>query len=266
MSVKTETFVNYYELLHVAINATEIEITKAYRTIIKEKHPDNFLNASENELLFINQIFNLYTTAYKTLKSPLERQKYDNELKRQLNIFENNEILKEQKEKIDVQVKNDKNNSPKNDLSKFSSIENDPRLNTATNFTFSKMSYVDTNKDLKDLDEIKHLKELKQTELFKKGKSFIEQEKYANAINIFRELLEYDSKNSNYHAYLALASLKKGWLGYAYAEFKVALNCNPNNEMALTNFSRLKKELDEKNEKSIPKRDNFFKNIFFKNK
>jgi len=264
MGTKLNTF-NYYELLNISFDADESQITKAYRSIAKEKHPDNFPNATKNELVFINQVFDLYTQAYKTLKSPLERKKYDTELNKRLKKLKKEEIIKTVRESQKNEINKDSKDTQGEDLSSFSSITNDPRLkDMSKSFTFSKMNYVDVNKDL---EEFEQSRQIKQKELFKQAINYIEHEKYDNAINTLKELLEFDSRNSDYHAYLGLASLKKGWFGYAQAEFKVALNCNPNNEMALKHYEELKKKTEplqkQKKKKSFW---DFLKNLFFKKK
>ncbi|MBC7363247.1 MAG: DnaJ domain-containing protein [Candidatus Aminicenantes bacterium] len=70
---------NYYEILGVSRVATEEEIKKAYFALARKYHPDCFPNGFGNEAL-INEVFDLITTAYRTLSDPGKRKRYDAQL------------------------------------------------------------------------------------------------------------------------------------------------------------------------------------------
>ena len=67
---------NYYEILGVSRVATEEEIKKAYFGLARKYHPDRFPEGFANEGL-INEVFDLITTAYRTLIDPEKRKRYE---------------------------------------------------------------------------------------------------------------------------------------------------------------------------------------------
>jgi Ca-activated chloride channel family protein len=62
---------NYYEILKVDVNATEDQIRKAYRVLVREYHPDVSNNPKAAEL------FQTVQEAYEILADPEQRLKYD---------------------------------------------------------------------------------------------------------------------------------------------------------------------------------------------
>lgn len=88
---------NYYEILKVKQDATMQEIKKAYRTIMKQVHPDqNTLTANE-------ELAKIVVQAYRTLISDIERKKYDEKLKR----ISKNETVPQLKQKIEEILKSE---------------------------------------------------------------------------------------------------------------------------------------------------------------
>src|SRR5215213_6797239 len=63
---------DYYEVLSVARTATEVEITKAYRKLAMQHHPDRNVGDAEAEGRFKE-----VTEAYEVLKDPQKRDRYD---------------------------------------------------------------------------------------------------------------------------------------------------------------------------------------------
>lgn len=63
---------DYYEVLGVVRTATEVEITKAYRKLAMQHHPDRNVGDAEAEVRFKE-----VTEAYEILKDPHKRQRYD---------------------------------------------------------------------------------------------------------------------------------------------------------------------------------------------
>lgn len=60
---------NYYDLLEISKNATNLEITRAYRKLVLTCHPDKVAGKID--------VFNQIQVAYETLKDPDERRIYD---------------------------------------------------------------------------------------------------------------------------------------------------------------------------------------------
>lgn len=69
---------NYYEILGVSKTASQEEIQKAYRDLIKKWHPDKFTNASESEKKKAEEMSRQINEAYETLSDADARAKYDN--------------------------------------------------------------------------------------------------------------------------------------------------------------------------------------------
>lgn len=68
----------YYDLLGVEITATVPEITRAYRRVMKECHPDRLPPAERERTEALCKTINL---AYATLKDPLKRKQYDDTIR-----------------------------------------------------------------------------------------------------------------------------------------------------------------------------------------
>lgn len=69
-------FLNYYEILGVAENATPDEVTKAYRRLAMKWHPDRYKGEDATEkMALINE-------AYQVLRDATTRAQYDCELAR----------------------------------------------------------------------------------------------------------------------------------------------------------------------------------------
>lgn len=67
---------NYYEVLGISETATNKEIKKAYKTLVKKYHPDIF----EGEKSFAEEKIKLINEAYDTLINTTLRQEYDKSL------------------------------------------------------------------------------------------------------------------------------------------------------------------------------------------
>jgi curved DNA-binding protein len=68
---------NYYDILGISPDASQDQIKKAYKELVKKNHPDKGGNSEQ---------FKLINDAYDTLKDPAKRQQYDNPSPR----FDNN--------------------------------------------------------------------------------------------------------------------------------------------------------------------------------
>jgi len=70
----TDDLPNYYEMLGVARDATQEEIKKKFRHLVKKTHPDKTKEDSEEEMIKLNK-------AYEILSDKERREKYDRYLK-----------------------------------------------------------------------------------------------------------------------------------------------------------------------------------------
>jgi len=72
MRTKFGQYKDYYKILDVAENASDIEVKKSYRKLALEHHPDHNKNAPNSE-----EKFKQITEAYGVLIDPLKRNEYD---------------------------------------------------------------------------------------------------------------------------------------------------------------------------------------------
>lgn len=71
-----------YEVLGVTFGCTDLEIKKAYVSLVKKYHPDLKSNTVEEDLQF-----ELINQAYSTLRDPAKREEIDNNLKSKLRQY-----------------------------------------------------------------------------------------------------------------------------------------------------------------------------------
>ncbi len=95
--------------------------------------------------------------------------------------------------------------------------------------------------------------------LFDKSKKYIEMEDYDTAIGCLKTLIDWHPKVAEYHSYLGIALSKKGWDGYAQAEFKVALHFDPSEPIALKNYLLPVSKIESNNHSFVNKLKNLFK-------
>lgn len=70
---------NYYEVLGVSVNASDNVIKAAYRTLMKENHPD--LASNESDRLRRENTCKFLGIALDTLTDPQKREKHNNDIK-----------------------------------------------------------------------------------------------------------------------------------------------------------------------------------------
>lgn len=186
---------DYYQLLGLSPDANLDEIKNSYK-LVCEKF-SLFYYSSREEILNLNKDLVVYKDAFDTLSDSDKKSQYDEYLKELIN-----------QKAIDLE------NTHKNIISETSDL----------NVTFIKDSTIKF--------EINKVKEEILKENFSKGKEFLNNGQYHEAINVFRKLISLKSKEPKFHSYLGLALVKKGWLEYAEEEFKTALALEPDNVIA----------------------------------
>lgn len=193
---------NLYKVLGVSEDASLEDISKAYRLIAKELHPDLNHDLLPDEKKQAGAIFQKITSVFNTLKDSKERAKYDVEV----------EAQKFREESIKKSTKSE-----------------EEKQQNSTSFTFKQVKFVDLEKVRSDQ---KNVEKQKSMETFNKAKSLLENKKFDEATEILERLVESFPNEAKYHSYLGLALDGKGWTGYAQAEFKVSLHYDANDEIA----------------------------------
>lgn len=73
--------INYYQVLNVPYSATRAEITRAYRSLMRQAHPDRARGSSEQERKKAEERAKLLNAAYAVLSKPELRREYDRGLR-----------------------------------------------------------------------------------------------------------------------------------------------------------------------------------------
>ncbi len=68
---------DYYKVLGVSKKATQEEIKKAYRVLVKKYHPDANVNKTKEKKAYMEQKYQEAKEAYTTLYDPEKRKQYD---------------------------------------------------------------------------------------------------------------------------------------------------------------------------------------------
>lgn len=202
---------NLYRILGVSEEATLEDISKAYRVIAKELHPDVNQDLEPDEKKQAGSIFQKITAAFNTLKDSEDRARYDAELEAQR--FRE-ESLKRSAE---------------------SNAKDEEKKQSSTTFTFKQVKFVDLEKIR---EEKQNTEKQKSVETFNQAKTLLENKKFDEASEILKNLVESFPNEARYHSYLGLALDGKGWTGYAQAEFKVALHYDPNDTIAKKHYKQ----------------------------
>lgn len=195
---------NYYQLLNIDPEAGVSEIIHAYYELCQNF--SIFPYSSESEIIQTNSDFFKYKKAYLVLTSNDQRKKYDESLE-----LLGQEIIDTAKQDYIRSI------SETSDLEELLFLNDAPKLSNRE-IEFTKMKTDITNN------------------MFEKAKNYLENEKYHEAINLFRKLIDINNSKANFHSYLGLALMKKGWNNYAHEEFKLALHFDPNDEIALEHY------------------------------
>lgn len=181
---------DYYQLLKLNYDAGLEDVKESYKSIC-----DQFsilYTSSRQDILSVNKELVVYKDAFDTLTNPQKKLRYDENLKGIIN-----------QKAINLE------NSHKNIISDTSDL----------NESFLKDSTVKF--------EINKFKEEILKDNFMKGKDYLNNGQYHEAINAFRKLISLKSKEAKFHSYLALALDKKGWHDYAEEEFKISIELDP---------------------------------------
>lgn len=220
-----------YKILGITDDSDIETINRVYRDLAKKYHPDRFAHLSnKDEIKEIAYLFTKITGAFNKLKDPEARKRYDFEKQFRLS-------------KIEAETKPD------------SAININSQ--NSININISPM-----NKNINA--DFKQRKSDEAEALFNSGLSSYNQNKFEEAINNFQSAIKIEAKVAKYHSYLALAMKKKGWDGYAQAEFKVALHYDPSDKIALENYVPSDSVKPKAEINPVEKKPGFFDKFFKK--
>jgi tetratricopeptide (TPR) repeat protein len=200
---------DYYQLLGLNYDADYHDIIGAYQSICEKF--SIFLYSSRDEILIKNKELVIYKDAYDILSDQSKKNEYDILLKEVIN--ERAVLLQNMHTRI---------------ISDTSDLGEDIFQENTIKIELSKVK-----------DDILN-------ENFTKGKNYLNDGLYHEAINLFRKLINMKPSESKFHSYLALALEKKGWLAYAEEEFKISIELNPEDEIAKKHFDNKKNNIISK--------------------
>lgn len=85
---------NYYEILEIDIYASQEVIKAAYKALVKKYHPDNCEDKNcEERMVEINE-------AYQILSNPVQKLKYDENLKKEFKEAQERDNIKNETESV----------------------------------------------------------------------------------------------------------------------------------------------------------------------
>jgi DnaJ-class molecular chaperone len=239
-----------YKILGISDDVDFETINRAYREYAKKYHPDLFINENDRQgLKELEFIFAKITAAFNKLKDPESRKRFD---------YEKN--LR--------QTKTEAENNPETGINiktttpgtyNFSDID-DSKKNINLDIS---ISGTDRNLNKKNSLDIKKRKSEEADLLFRQGFAYFNHNNLEEAISRIQAAIKINPKVAHYHSYLALAMKRKGWDGYAQAEFKVALHYDPSDKIALENYNNLVNP-EKNHENQSEKKPGFFKKLFKK--
>lgn len=193
---------NLFLMLNTHSGATSEEIRAAYKKLVKQIHPDRFLDNQEKQLA--EEAFKRVGVAFSTLQDPLLRKDYERRY-------------------APSSAAPSGNGSAAGSASASTAP---PDAGPRTQPTGQPGSSANAQKVKQELAH-KH---------YEAGKEYERKNLMDEAIKEYKEALRIDNDVAKYHSQLALALQKKGWTGYAQAEFKVALHFDPTDKVALKHY------------------------------
>ncbi len=193
---------NYYEILGVSENASQEEITAAFKKLVKELHPDRIKDEEERKIA--EQKFKDITRAFNVLRDPEKRKDYDSLLSKQgLKSFEKKETGKANSEDFFKQA---------------------IALSKKGKYADAETYFITAIKRGMATAECYYKLALTQMNLPKRSKKIVEN--LENAINL-------DPLNAKYRLTLADFYLEKGIKSKAVYHYKRVLKIDPKNKRAL---------------------------------
>lgn len=131
---------NYYQILQVDKNASPSVITKVYRYLIKESHPDLYSDEDDKEIAEIR--IKELNEAYEVLSNPDLRKKYNDELETKNQDMQ--QYIKKLEQELAILKKEESYNKYINeDYSSDESLNQNPTQNiNDVNYTYAYIKYL----------------------------------------------------------------------------------------------------------------------------
>jgi len=188
---------NLFLILNIGIDATTDEVRSAYKKLVRVTHPDRYQEETLKKKA--EAAFKRVGVAFDTLQDPLMRKTYERTV--------------EHKMTPPASAK-----STTSSPSQQSSRPAAPKKPQAA---------PGASESVKREQADKH---------YQAGKEFERKNLLEEAIREYKEAIRIINDVAKYHSYLAFALDRKGWTGYAQAEFKVALHFDPTDRLALKHY------------------------------
>lgn len=200
---------NLFKILSLDLSASTEDVNKSYKKIMRQVHPDRFIEPTQREQA--EMAFKRVGLAFETLKDPLSRKDYERTLNR-----------------ADFSTATPPASTPRPAQPRSS----DPREQKVR----EQKAKVSQTGPLNDDDQKQKLREEQAEKHYQNGRGFETKNNMDEAIREYKEAIRLANTVARYHSRLGFALDKKGWTGYAQAEFKVALHFDPTDVLALKHY------------------------------
>jgi len=191
---------NLFTILNITSSSSTEDIRSAYKKLVKQIHPDRFMEAELK--LQAEEAFKRVGVAFSTLQDPLLRKDYERSMS------------------VRIQTTASANASR-------------PNSSSAPPRPGSPGASAKPAQPAKDKQEARQAQAAKH---YQSGLEYDRKNQLEDAIREYKEAIRIHNEVATYHSHLALALQKKGWTGYAQAEFKVALHFDPTDKVALKHY------------------------------
>lgn len=201
---------NLFSILNVLSDASTEDIRSAYKKLVKEVHPDRFSNQAEK--VRAEEAFKRLGVAFNTLRDPLQRKDYERLIQRDFG--------------------SSYASRPTAAPANAGTGPMRPPQGTGTGPMRPPQppKPAETGKAREET-----LIELADRH-YQSGRALERKNLMDDAIKEYQEAIRIRKGTAKYHSQLGLALDKKGWSGYAQAEFKVALHFDPTDPLALKHY------------------------------
>lgn len=218
---------NLFSILNVLSDASTEDIRTAYKKLVKEVHPDRFSDRAEKTKA--EEAFKRLGVAFNTLRDPLQRKDYERIIQRQFgssytgglgsssSSSTSSSTASARPEPAPSPVQRPPAPKPPNAPhapNPTKPLGGDPKAGKAREETLIELAE-------------RH---------YQSGRAFERKNQMDDAVKEYQEAIRIRNETAKYHSQLGLALDKKGWTGYAQAEFKVALHFDPTDALALKHY------------------------------